>query len=244
MPSTIARACSWLLAASVFAAMPADAYAAFGDRPLRKGARGHDVRVLQSWLTHIGLRTHVDGWYGRGTARHVRRFERRSGQRVDGRVSRGDARVLRSLVERAEPRPAAPGAATFAPDGRTAVAPPGAPPPIQAAIAAANAITRKPYKWGGGHGRWDDVGYDCSGAVSYALHGAGLLDAALDSTGLARWGDPGPGTWITVYGRSDHAFVVIAGLRFDTSGAGEDGPRWRMEPRSANGYSARHPVGL
>jgi hypothetical protein len=234
-----------LLAVTVLAGIPADARAAFGDRPLRKGSRGHDVRVLQSWLTRIGLRTHVDGWYGRGTARHVRRFERRNGRRVDGRVSRGDARVLRSLVEAPPSRPAvATAAAAMAPDGRTAIPPPGAPPAVQAAIGAANAITQAPYKWGGGHAHWQDDGYDCSGAVSYALHGAGLLDGALDSSGLARWGDSGRGTWITVYGRSDHAFVVIAGLRFDTSGDGEDGPRWRTEPRSGRGYTARHPAGL
>ena len=249
MPSTIAAARAWLLAtllsAGALAASPGTASAAFGDRPLHHGSRGHDVRVLQTWLTRVGLRTHVDGLYGRGTARHVRRFERRSGRHVDGRVSRRDAQALRALVEGPRPRAAtAAGRATLAPDGRTAVPPIDAPPPVQAAVAAANRITQKPYKWGGGHAHWEDDGYDCSGAVSYALHGAGLLAGALDSSGLARWGDSGPGAWITVYGRSDHAFIVIAGLRFDTSGPGEDGPRWRTEPRSTSRYAARHPSGL
>jgi peptidoglycan hydrolase-like protein with peptidoglycan-binding domain len=250
VPPTTARAFSGslaaLLAASVVAVIPADARAAFGDRPLRKGSHGHDVRVLQGWLTRVGLRTHVDGRYGTGTARHVRRFERRNGRAVDGRLSRRDARVLRNLVEGTPvSRPAqVVGAATLAPDGRTAIAPPDAPPAVQAAIAAANAITDRPYRWGGGHGRWEDDGYDCSGAVSYLLHGAGSLATASDSSGLARWGDPGPGTWITVYARSAHAYAVIAGLRFDTSGAGEKGPRWRVQPRSGRGYTARHPAGL
>jgi peptidoglycan hydrolase-like protein with peptidoglycan-binding domain len=248
MPSTIA-ACRWplvtLLAAGVLAVNPPDAHAVFGDRPMHRGSRGHDVRVLQRWLTRVGLRTHVDGLYGSGTARHVRRFERRHDRRVDGRMSRGDARVLRALVEGGAPRSVATtGVATLAPDGRTAVPPADAPPPVQAAIAAANQITDKPYRWGGGHGRWDDAGYDCSGAVSYALHGAGLLGAALDSGGLERWGDSGPGTWIAVYARSDHAFAVIAGLRFDTSGPGESGPRWRVTPGRSGGYAVRHPAGL
>jgi NlpC/P60 family len=129
-------------------------------------------------------------------------------------------------------------------DRRTAVAPAGAPEEVVAAIAAANRITRKPYKWGGGHGRWRDSGYDCSGTVSYVLHAAGLLDRARDSSGLMSYGERGTGEWITVYAHGGHAYMVIAGLRFDTSGRGEEGPRWRLEPRSARGYRKRHPAGL
>jgi hypothetical protein len=129
-------------------------------------------------------------------------------------------------------------------DRRTAVAPAGAPPQVVVAIAAANRITRKPYKWGGGHGRWRDSGYDCSGTVSYVLHAAGLLKQARDSTGLMSFGERGGGDWITVYAHGGHAYVVIAGLRFDTSGRGEEGPRWRLEPTSARGYVKRHPAGL
>lgn len=247
MSSSVARACC-LAAFVVVAGMAAwvgDARAAFGDRALRQGAHGHDVRVLQSWLTRLGWRTHVDGRYGRRTARTVRRFERRNDLHVDGRLSRADARVLRGLVEPTAVQAAPPtGAATLAPDGLTAIPPPDAPAPVQAAIAAANRLTAKPYKWGGGHGRWEDTGYDCSGAVSYALHGAGLLDTALDSSELERWGEAGGGTWITVYGRADHAFVVIAGLRFDTSGSGGSGPRWRRQARSGRGYTTRHPTAL
>jgi cell wall-associated NlpC family hydrolase len=129
-------------------------------------------------------------------------------------------------------------------DRRTAAAPAGAPPEVVAAIAAANRITRKPYKWGGGHGRWRDSGYDCSGAVSYVLHAAGLLDVAADSTGLMAYGGRGRGDWITVYAHGSHAYVEIAGLRFDTSGRGQEGPRWRLEPRSGRGFVKRHPIGL
>ena len=129
-------------------------------------------------------------------------------------------------------------------DRRTAIAPLGAPEEVARAVAAANRITRKPYKWGGGHGRWRDSGYDCSGTVSYVLHAAGLLDEARDSTGLMSYGKRGKGEWITVYAHGSHAYMVIAGLRFDTSGRGERGPRWRLEPRSARGYVTRHPAGL
>jgi hypothetical protein len=136
------------------------------------------------------------------------------------------------------------GKAAIAPDRRTAVAPAGAPEEVVDAIAAANKITRKPYKWGGGHGRWWDTGYDCSGTVSYVLHRAGLLDASRDSTGFMSYGARGKGDWITTYAHGGHAYMIIAGLRFDTSGRGEEGPRWRPEPRSSTGFVARHPAGL
>jgi hypothetical protein len=129
-------------------------------------------------------------------------------------------------------------------DARTAMAPAGAPAQVVAAIDAANRITRKPYKWGGGHGRWRDSGYDCSGSVSYVLHAAGLLKQARDSSGLMSYGERGGGDWITVYAHGGHAYMVIAGLRFDTSGRGEEGPRWRLEPTSARGYVKRHPASL
>jgi len=140
------------------------------------------------------------------------------------------------------PEPAA--TIAMAADKRTAIAPVGAPPEVIAAVAAANRLTRKPYKWGGGHGRWRDTGYDCSGTVSYVLHAAGLLKASRDSTGLMSFGKRGRGAWITVYAHGGHTYMEIAGLRFDTSGRGEEGPRWRLEPRSARGYVKRHPAGL
>jgi cell wall-associated NlpC family hydrolase len=129
--------------------------------------------------------------------------------------------------------------------GGTAVAPLEAPAVVAAVIQAGNAIARTPYKWGGGHGAWADSGYDCSGSVSFALAGAGLLSAPLDSTGFEHWGAPGPGRWITVYANATHAFMVVAGLRFDTGGL--DAPtrtRWQPSMRSTAGFVARHPPGL
>jgi cell wall-associated NlpC family hydrolase len=237
------RACTLLLA-SAFAAHASPAAADFGDRALRKGSRGGDVRVLQSTLTRLGHPTRVDGIFGRATGRSVRRYERTEELRIDGRVSRLQARGMRRRVVRrtAAPEPvAAPtGEAALSEDGRTAVAPADAPPRVRRAIAAANRITRKPYRYGGGHGRFRDSGYDCSGAVSYVLHGAGLLRRSRDSSGLMSWRRGGRGHWITVYANPGHAYVVIAGLRFDTSGRGERGPRWRPEPRSPRRYVARH----
>jgi peptidoglycan hydrolase CwlO-like protein len=129
--------------------------------------------------------------------------------------------------------------ATLNSDG-TANAPANAPAAVKAAIAAGNEITNTPYIWGGGHGSFEAAGYDCSGSVSFVLHGGGFLDSPLDSTGLMTWGDAGPGNWITVYAHSGHTFVQVAGLRFDTSGAP---PRWQTAPRSSAGYVVRHPPG-
>jgi hypothetical protein len=133
--------------------------------------------------------------------------------------------------------------ATVGDDG-LAVAPQGAPPQVAALIAAGNVIASTPYRYGGGHGSFDDTAYDCSGSVSYALHGAGLLDATLDSTGLAAWGASGAGTWITIYANKTHTYLLVAGLRFDTSGAKAAGSRWQAAPRSSKGFKVRHPAGL
>ena len=146
--------------------------------------------------------------------------------------------------DRERPRTTSHPTAQLAADGRTAIPPASAPAEVKAAIYAANRITRKPYRYGGGHRRWNDRGYDCSGAVSFALNGAGLLRRPLASGPLMRWGQRGPGRWVTVYTSRGHAYVVIAGLRFDTSGPGERGPRWRKQRRSTRGYVVRHPRGL
>jgi peptidoglycan hydrolase CwlO-like protein len=117
-----------------------------------------------------------------------------------------------------------------------------APPAIAAAIEAANSIATTPYIWGGGHGSFESSGYDCSGAVSFALNGGGFLSSPLDSTGLETWGEPGPGKWITVYANAEHAWMIIAGLAFDTVGG--PGPRWHSSPvDSPEGFIARHPPG-
>jgi hypothetical protein len=123
-----------------------------------------------------------------------------------------------------------------------AYAPADAPIEVRRAIWAANKLRDKPYVYGGGHQSFRSRGYDCSGTVSYALHAAGVLDSPLDSGSFMGWGERGRGAWITVYTNPGHAFVIIAGLRLDTSGAGERGPRWRPEPRSTRGFKARHPL--
>jgi hypothetical protein len=133
--------------------------------------------------------------------------------------------------------------ATVGADG-LAVAPAGAPAQVVALIAAGNQIATTPYRYGGGHGSFDDTAYDCSGSVSYALHGAGLVDATLDSTGLSRWGRAGAGRWVTVYANKTHTYLVVAGLRFDTSGQKAAGTRWQSAPRSNRGFKVRHPNGL
>ena len=147
--------------------------------------------------------------------------------------------------------------ATLLPDG-SAAAPADAPEPVKQAIWAANRLQDKPYKYGGGHAKIEDTGYDCSGTVSYALIAAGLLKSPLPSGPFARWGEQGRGTWITVFTHPGHAYMVIAGLRLDTSvyasrtarnrkvakSAFERGPRWRPTPRPARGFVARHPAGL
>jgi hypothetical protein len=122
--------------------------------------------------------------------------------------------------------------------------PRSAPLVVKKAIWAGNALQRKPYVWGGGHGAWKARGYDCSGTVSYVLHAGGLLNTPLVSGAFARWGAAGPGRWISIYANSGHAYVYLAGLRLDTSGAGASGPRWRLEPRSGAGFRVRHPAGL
>ena len=129
--------------------------------------------------------------------------------------------------------------------GGRAIAPADAPKQVQKVIAAANKIRNKPYKWGGGHGDWKDKGYDCSGAVSYALHGGKLLDVPLDSTGLSRYGVKGKGSWISVYGNPGHAYMVVAGLRFDTAATRGDGPSWSKSLKSTPGkFKVRHPRGF
>ena len=129
------------------------------------------------------------------------------------------------------------------PDG-TAVAPENAPEVVKRVIMAGNEIAKFPYKWGGGHGAWRDNGYDCSGSVSFALASAGLLSTPLTSGGFLDYGAPGRGTWITIYTHYGHIFMVVGGLRFDTSGQGRAGTRWQAEPRSTEGFAMRHIPGL
>jgi hypothetical protein len=235
----------------------ASAKRSFGARALERPMRGADVRTLQQLLTTWGIPLTADGQFGRRTKGAVRTWERANGRRVNGRLGRREARMLQLGVERGERAPgyapptdttpvapSAPGErATIGPDG-LAIAPASAPAAVTAMIAAGNKIHAMPYKYGGGHGRWNDTGYDCSGSMSYVFHAAGMLDHALDSTGFMSWGESGKGAWVTNYANSGHSFMVIAGLRFDTSGRSDDGSRWDTEMRSSAGYTVRHPAGL
>ena len=137
----------------------------------------------------------------------------------------------------------APGAKAKLVNGK-AIPPRNAPRVVKQVIAAANRIEDRPYRYGGGHGRWNDSGYDCSGAVSYALHGGGLLDSPMPSGNFMRWERAGRGKWITVYANGGHAYAVIAGLRWDTSMTPGDGPGWSKQMRSSSGFAERHPRGF
>ncbi|HEX2071506.1 MAG TPA: hypothetical protein VHF90_07650 [Thermoleophilaceae bacterium] len=138
----------------------------------------------------------------------------------------------------------APGAKARLTRSGLAIPPAGAPAKVQAVIRAGNEIAKKPYKWGGGHGLLVDSGYDCSGSVSYALRKARLMTASLASTGFMSWGRRGPGRWITIRANAGHAYMVVAGLRFDTSASKQTGSRWSAQMRSPRGYVATHPPGF
>jgi hypothetical protein len=133
--------------------------------------------------------------------------------------------------------------ATALPNG-VALPPLEAPEAVKQIIEAGNIIARAPYVWGGGHGKWLDKGYDCSGSVSFALAAAGLLDGPLASGPLMSWGEPGRGKWVTIYSNPGHVFMEVAGIRFDTSGQRVTGSRWQNEMRTTGGFVARHPAGL
>jgi peptidoglycan hydrolase-like protein with peptidoglycan-binding domain len=221
-------------------------------RTLRRGTSGDDVMTLQRELRTLGYRMSADGEYGTKTVRGVRRYERKAGITVDGVVdpaeaqqiaqAAGSAGATQGTGAGATPQQAPGPQATLNSDG-TATAPQGAPPAVAQIIQAGNQIASAPYEYGGGHNDgFTDSGYDCSGSVSYALHGAGLLKAPLDSGEFMSWGAPGPGQWVTIYANEGHVYMVVAGLRFDTSGA--DPSRWQSDARSSSGYTVVHPPGL
>jgi Putative peptidoglycan binding domain len=198
----------------------------------RVRSRGGAVRTLQR---RLGIA--ADGVFGPATEAAVKRFQRRRGLTADGVVGPATWAALgrpgmRTVLKRGRLRTGS------SPSGG------GLPNRVRRIIAAADRIAGKPYKYGGGHGTWDDTGYDCSGSVSYALHGAGLLDSALTSGDFMSWGEAGEGRWVTIYANPGHVYMVIDGRRFDTTGRDESGSRWQSRSRSSAGYTVRHPPGL
>jgi cell wall-associated NlpC family hydrolase len=195
--------------------------------PARRTVRGGGVRSLQRVL---GLP--ADGVFGPMTESAVKRFQRRHGLAVDGVVGPMTRRALGLGSGRVLKRRGRGGG------GR------GGGGRLTMLIRAANRIATTAYRYGGGHRRFNDSGYDCSGSVSYALHGAGLLASPLDSSGFMTYGRPGRGRHVTIYANAAHVFMVVDGRRYDTSALGQYGSRWTWSPRSGSGFAVRHPAGL
>jgi peptidoglycan hydrolase-like protein with peptidoglycan-binding domain len=219
--------------------------ARFGTRTLRVGMQGRDVRGLQWHLGRVGYGTAVDGAFGPMTQAAVKRWEGTRGRRVDGVATRPDQAALRQTRRRRTSSPTTTRVRAWISSKGFAHVSPNAPNKVRRLIRAGNEIAKTPYKYGGGHGTWNDSGYDCSGSVSYVLHHAGLLSgAARPSGGFMDWRLPGRGRWVTVYAHSGHMFLTVLGLRFDTTDRERDGTRWHRDMRSTAGYAVRHPGGI
>jgi cell wall-associated NlpC family hydrolase len=244
---------------AVFAAtasFPAAAHAApYGSRTLKSGMTGSDVKLLQRYLGRVGHRVGTDGEFGPRTVRGLKATERDLELRADASASTRDQVIIRRAVSQAVTgganyvAPPPPARVVKGQNGKVtsagfAVPPSSAPASVKAVIAAGNVIAKTPYKWGGGHGSWTDSGYDCSGSVSYALHAGGLVSSPMVSGGFSNWGQPGPGSWITVYSNGGHVYMYVAGLRFDTSARASSGSRWTTAKRSNAGFAVTHPTGL
>jgi cell wall-associated NlpC family hydrolase len=171
-----------------------------------------------------------------------------SGAPTDEQVEAELRRALRSSGEQSGDARSLVSAATVTADGMATI-PPDAPAKVAEIIRAGNRVARKPYVYGGGHGRlageiWNDSAYDCSGSISFTLAAAGMIDSPMTSGALASWGRRGPGKWVTIYANDGHTFMYVAGLRFDTSGRAQTGSRWQSAPRNTAGFTVVHPPGL
>lgn len=213
---------------------------------------GGRVTLLQFYLDDTGFVAPVDGQYGSQTKNSVMKFQAAHGLTQSGKVNQRTGKAIGGAIQKLE---------AIKPNGRTkihwsgeATAPSNAPAVVRAVVAAGNRIIHTSYCYAGGHGSWKSSCYDCSGSVSYALHGAHLLSSPEDSTELESYGAPGKGKWITIYADASHTFIVVAGRAFDTANyggpnrPGGTGPRWRSDPTGnlADGgsYIVRHPPGL
>jgi len=252
----------------------ASAATSLGDRVLRTGSSGSDVKELQRDLNKIGFKLTADGEFGSKTTDAVWSFQEYVKLKPSGTVGAKTVQALSTALadgvkvpssvakgkvdSGATTKKTVQGGAGFGdvtndPNSGTgpvtkakirnglAIAPANAPVKIKKLIAAGNKIAKTPYVWGGGHGSWKASGYDCSGSVSFALHGAGMLHSPLVSGDLERYGKSGNGRWITIYANSGHTFMKVAGISFNTSGANPS--RWQTRVASHSGYVVRHPKG-
>jgi peptidoglycan hydrolase-like protein with peptidoglycan-binding domain len=228
---------------------PSDGGTAAGEEAAAPPGGGSAIKRLQA-----ALRLSPDGEFGPETEAAIRRLQARHGLTVDGVVGPAtwraigvsDERTLtppRSAVVRHSSSSAEAGSDESSSSGEGSSSS-GGEGVVARVIAAGDEIATRPYVYGGGHGSFQSSGYDCSGSVSYALHGGGLLSSPEDSTALESYGEPGPGRHITIYANSQHAFMVVDGKRFDTVAAAETGSRWSSSMTSTAGYVARHPSGM
>jgi peptidoglycan hydrolase-like protein with peptidoglycan-binding domain len=209
---------------------------------LRRSNRRHSTARSSAWSgprvakLQRALGIDADGKFGPGTQRAVKAFQRSHGLEADGIVGAATWSAL-GLSNFSKP-------ALRRKPGSTRSVGSGGGGVISGMIAAGNRIAHTPYIYGGGHSSFNAAGYDCSGSVSYVLHGGGLLNTPLDSSQFMSWGEPGRGRHVTIYANPGHVYMVVNGRRYDTSAVSETGSRWTGTMRSSSGYVVRHPSGL